>query len=167
MPWITTENGKHVNTDWFDKERQINANKKEADKRNSEDAKSNTKDRYEKAPGLIYGVARINDKFIDIDGYSNKSTEKGMLSELAKTVERYDKAEADGIRDMVKFNEISQSHYNKQDGGNQFICEWEEVPSASRYVDKNGKDSILSGNEGVDIESRDGKYYVHIRIPRR
>ena len=34
--WITTESGKHVNTDWFDKDRQIAANKVEADRRNDE-----------------------------------------------------------------------------------------------------------------------------------
>lgn len=35
MPWITTKEGKHINTDWFDeKERQIAENKKQADKLN-------------------------------------------------------------------------------------------------------------------------------------
>lgn len=34
--WITTESGKHVNTDWFDKDRQIAANKAEADEKNKE-----------------------------------------------------------------------------------------------------------------------------------
>lgn len=35
MPWITTSTGKHINTDWFDeKDRQIQANKAEADNRN-------------------------------------------------------------------------------------------------------------------------------------
>lgn len=36
MPWITTENDKHINTDWFDKERQIADSKKEADSKNKE-----------------------------------------------------------------------------------------------------------------------------------
>ena len=31
MAWITTDSGKHINTDWFDKDRQIEANKAEAD----------------------------------------------------------------------------------------------------------------------------------------
>ena len=33
MPWITTKDGRHVNTDWFDeRDRQIAANKEQADK---------------------------------------------------------------------------------------------------------------------------------------
>ena len=32
--WITTKSGKHINTDWFDKDRQIDANKAEADEKN-------------------------------------------------------------------------------------------------------------------------------------
>jgi hypothetical protein len=34
MAWVTTKDGRQVNTDWFDKDRQINENKKEADARN-------------------------------------------------------------------------------------------------------------------------------------
>ena len=39
MPWLTTKDGRHFNTDWIDqdakqKERQINANKKQADEKN-------------------------------------------------------------------------------------------------------------------------------------
>lgn len=36
MAWIT-KNGKHIDTDWFDKERQIYANKKESDDKNLEE----------------------------------------------------------------------------------------------------------------------------------
>ena len=37
MPWITTESGKHINTDWFDKDKQIAASKAEADQRTLEE----------------------------------------------------------------------------------------------------------------------------------
>lgn len=40
MPWITTKNGKHINTDWLDKDRQISANKKDADRLNKSDNSS-------------------------------------------------------------------------------------------------------------------------------
>lgn len=38
MPWITTKDGRHLNTDWFDKDRQIALNKKEAEKLNKTSA---------------------------------------------------------------------------------------------------------------------------------
>ena len=34
MSWVTTKDGRQVNTDWFDKDRQIEENKKQADDRN-------------------------------------------------------------------------------------------------------------------------------------
>jgi hypothetical protein len=37
MPWFTTKDGKHINTDWFDKERQIEFNKNEASTKNLEE----------------------------------------------------------------------------------------------------------------------------------
>ena len=45
MPWITTKQGKHINTDWFDedekrKEKQIAENEKQADIRNRPDVVS-------------------------------------------------------------------------------------------------------------------------------
>lgn len=47
--WYTTKSGKHVNTDWFDKERQIKANESEAKELNDRDAKAagfNSKDYF-------------------------------------------------------------------------------------------------------------------------
>ena len=38
MAWVTTKDGRHVDTDWFDKEKQIASNKAEAD------SKKETKD---------------------------------------------------------------------------------------------------------------------------
>jgi hypothetical protein len=35
MPWITTKSGAHVNTDWFDRERQIEQNRQQANERNA------------------------------------------------------------------------------------------------------------------------------------
>lgn len=118
---------------------------------------------YRKVPELTFGIAKITDNYIDIDGYSNKATEKGMLSDMAKAVEKYDYGEANAIRDMIKFNEITQTHASS-DAGLQYICEWEEVPSAARYVDEDGKDASLSGKEGVEIETKPGKFYCHVRI---
>lgn len=46
--WITTKTGKRINTDWFDKERQIQANKDEADSRNRSSVSKAQRDYEEK-----------------------------------------------------------------------------------------------------------------------
>lgn len=55
MAWYTTKDGKHINTDWFDKENQITSNKSEADNRNLDD--------YAKAHGDIFLVKRLTEQF--------------------------------------------------------------------------------------------------------
>jgi len=40
MAWFTTKQGKHVNTDWFDKDRQIQQSKQQADALNAESRKN-------------------------------------------------------------------------------------------------------------------------------
>ena len=176
--WLTTKDGRHFNTDWIDneekkavdadadkKEKQMAQAREEAKKASEAEKKSNQV-KVEKAPGLIFGIASITDTYVDIDGYSNKPTVKGMLGELAKAVEKYDKGEADGIRSMVKDKAVEQFHPRKEEPAAQYICEWEEVPSASRHIDKDGKDTLLSGKDWDDIEYKDAKFYVHCRIIR-
>ena len=108
--------------------------------------------REEKVPCLIFGVAKITTSFVDIDGYSKAKTIKELLSNLAKAVEKYNKYEADSLRDSAKFNEIVQYPARKEEGPAQYILEWEEVSYASRINDQ--------GN----LEQKNANYYIHIRI---
>ena len=152
MGWFTTEQGNHINTAWFNAEQkrkydQIAKNQEEANRLNG-------KDKYENVSTLVFGTARITDNFVDIDGYSNKATIKGALGDLARSIDKYDKGEGDALRSSIKFNEIEPSPYNKEDGGNQYILEYEEVSSAGRF------------NANDEYETKPAKWYVHTRILR-
>lgn len=52
MPWVTTKDGRHVDTDWFDKEKQIKQNEKEADKLNNSQKIAELEKRLQNAKGL-------------------------------------------------------------------------------------------------------------------
>ena len=106
-------------------------------------------ERYEDVKGLVFGTARITKNFTDTDGYSNKKTVKGMLGELARAVDKYDKGEADYIRTMILSNEMNMA---PSTGEQSYILEWEEVPNAGRF------------NANEEYESKDANYYVHIRF---
>ena len=124
---------------------------------------------YESIKGtpLIFAMARITPTYITIDGYSNKSTIKGALKDLAKAVAKYSQSESDAILDMINFDEICQYPANNNDG---YVLEWEEVPSASRHVDADGVDTLLSNRddtyENFDVEYKPAKWYLMIRIVR-
>ena len=171
VAWYTV-NGKHIPI-FADneptkaeqkKERDIQQAKEQADILNG---KSKKKDIYKKMSGLTFGMLRETDDFYDVDGYSNKKTEKAMLNQLANAIEKIDKSEAENIRDSVKWNEIVQ-YKGKDAKPGEYILEWEDVPSASRYVDADGVDSLLSKrddkDDNFDIESAPANYYVHIRM---
>ena len=125
---------------------------------------------YEAIKGtpLIFGMANVRKEFIDIDGYSNKKTIAGALSDLAKALDKYDKGEADALRYVIKNKEITQILPDRNIGGAQYLLDWEEVPSASRYVDSKGIDSLLSDEDDSThtIEYKDARWYVHTRVLR-
>ena len=118
-------------------------------------ANRNTVNRREediKGTPLIFGTAVITDTYIDIDGYSNKKTEAGALSDLAKALDKYDKNEADGLRDVIKWNDIQQYSARREEPAAQYILEWEEVPGATRTKDDG------------ELEYKNARYYLHTRI---
>jgi len=102
---------------------------------------------------LVFGTAIITDKFVDIDGYSNKPTLKGALSDLAKALGKYDKGEADALRASVKAGEAEQ-YNNPSDSNNgvQYILEYQPVDSAGRFNDED------------EYKTEPAKWYVHTRI---
>jgi len=124
---------------------------------------------YEEISGtpLIFAIAKITSNYIVIDGYSNKSTIKGALRDLSKAVRKYNTDEADGILDMIKFNEIEQIPATL---GGDYIIEWEPVSSAARHIDSDGIDVSLSNRddtyENFDTEYADAKWYLMTRIVR-
>ena len=126
-----------------------------------------TNDTYEPVSGLTFGTAHITNNYVDIDGYSNRKSEKALLNQLAKAVEPYSKSEAENLRNSVKFNEIVQ--YPGSQGNNEYILEWENVPGASRNVDADDIDVLLSNREDTyensSTEEAPANYYVHVRFP--
>ena len=129
--------------------------------------KFNPVGKIEPVSGLTFGTAHVTDNYVDIDGYSNRKSEKALLNELAKAVEKYDKAEADNLRSAVKFNEITQYPASAD---SDYILEWEKVPGASRNVDADGVDVLLSERDDAfdnsTTEEAPANYYVHIRFPK-
>lgn len=110
---------------------------------------STTREEVPIKKGLIYGTAVIMKDYIDIDGYSNKKTEKGMLGDLARAMDDFDKGEADAIRNMIKFNEIEQVPGER---GATYILEWEEVTSAYNWKNED------------EYDIKPANYYVHVRF---
>lgn len=64
MAWVTTKDGRRVDTDWFDKDKQIADNKKEADDRNKQQIDQTIASKFSKK---VQSTITHAEK--DIDGY--------------------------------------------------------------------------------------------------
>lgn len=93
---------------------------------------------------------------ITIDGYTSNKTERGIIKDVARVIEKYDKEEA---KTLLSFLEYGIDEYNTpflkaENSDCGYFFEYEEVHCVTRY------------NEETDeVEYRDGfNNYFCIRI---
>lgn len=105
---------------------------------------------------LAYVEAIERENTITIDGFKSNKTLRGLIKDVSRAVEKYDKDES---KSLIECLEYGLDEYNnpflkasESDGG--YFFEYEEVPCATRY------------NEYTDeMEYKDGYYYYFcIRI---
>lgn len=105
---------------------------------------------------LAYIEAIERKDTITIDGYTSAKTERGIIADVARAVEKYDKGEAEGLRSCLangldKYNHPFVKSENS-DGG--YFFEYEEVSCASCW-----------NEEKEEMEYKEGYYhYFCIRI---
>lgn len=87
---------------------------------------------------LAYVDAIIRKNAITIDGYTSNKTEHGIVSDVAKAIEKYDKGEADFLREILKIgiDEYNNPFVKNNYDGDSYCFEYEEVPCATRYNEK-------------------------------
>lgn len=95
MPWVTTDSGKHINTDWFDKDNQIASNKAEGDEKNLVEKYSHINPNYKK------GVSNL-----DSAGYNNNCVKCALAFEANM---RGDDVEANAF----KFGELGEKDMSR------------------------------------------------------
>lgn len=105
---------------------------------------------------LTYVDAIKRTDTITIDGYTSNKTEKGIIKDVARAVEKYDKAEADLLRSFLKdkITECNTPFVKPKNSDGGYFFEYEEVHCASRWDD-----------EMEEMEYKDGyHHYFCIRI---
>lgn len=128
MPWITTKTGKRINTDWFDddeanKQRQMDANKKEADKKNS--ISSTLADKYSKIKDEDELRKMMHDDLIPKDSFVNSKEYKEALDDIHNGAEKQKK-----VNERIKeLREIIKNETSFEDG----LLEREDFDSEEDY----------------------------------
>lgn len=93
---------------------------------------------------------------ITIDGYTSNKTERGIIKDVARVVEKYSKDETEALLEYLKMglNEYNTPFVKASESEGGYFFEYEEVPCATRY------------NEETDeMEYKEGYYnYFCIRI---
>lgn len=110
--WVTTKDGRQVNTDWFDKERQIATNKQEADERNG------------KSGAGSYTVYRAG----DLSGASTGMVYFAMSREVA---EKYAKPSSFKMQGKTYKTSLRQVNEYKLDLKNPLVVEGDDDMAAA------------------------------------
>lgn len=96
---------------------------------------------------LAYVDAVVRENTITVDGYTTNKTERGIIKDAARAIEKYDKEEA---KALLSFLECGIDEYNtpfakatNSDGG--YFFEYEEVPCATKYNEKTDEAEYKEG----------------------
>lgn len=83
---------------------------------------------------LAYVGVIERENTITIDGYTSNKTERGVIKDVARAIEKYDKGEADFLLEMLKMGiDECNNPFVKNVDGNSYCFEYEEVPCATMY----------------------------------
>ena len=151
MAWLTTKDGRHFNTDWIDKERQIAENKRQADERNDISISKDNVSNFGKSG--TYTAYRSGDIFDSPMGYLSFGLEESQsylyAEESGKPIEKYDIQiknpyvltgnDFDKMQDVIAKKFAGESYLDKST-----VEEMRKVQKhAAEEMEKQGYDAIL------------------------
>ena len=93
---------------------------------------------------------------ITIDGYTSNKTEKGIIRDVARAIQKFSKIESECLMEMAReYNEeINNPFVNPEDSDGGYFFQYENVGCASKINDETG-----------EMEYKDGFHnYFCIRI---
>lgn len=127
--WVTTKDGRQVNTDWFDKDRQIEENKKQADEKNGKLSETETK--------ILDSLEKITKEVPN-----GKGTIGGKTSDLRFTIGK--------IMGMPFYKTgFKRSFKNKEDSAKTFkIIKLMENKGYIRLLGPEGRQDVFILDEG-------------------
>ena len=84
---------------------------------------------------LAYVDVIERENTITIDGYTSNKTERGIIKDVARLIEKYDKAEANALLELLKYgiDECNTPFVKNIYGKDSYCFEYEEVPCATKY----------------------------------
>lgn len=152
MAWLTTEDGRRVNTDWFDKDRQIAKNNVEADRLNG---------RSVDLSSLSY--VDTKEWFTNNSNYS-KWNDKIEEEEWEETIYKYTGEVSDLMNNYLRTGNFSGHKYYDEQDIKQYVKELDniikEFELKSPLTTYRVSDSNLLGKHGMSyeqIKSMEGK----------
>lgn len=87
---------------------------------------------------LAYVEATERENTITVDGYTSNKTERGIIKDVARAIEKYDKEEASFLLEVLKMgiDEYNNPFVKNNYDGDCYCFEYEEVPCATKYNEK-------------------------------
>lgn len=96
---------------------------------------------------LAYVDANERTDSVVIDGYTSNKTIKGIIRDVARAVEKYDRMEAESLRSFLKYkiDEYNNPFIEAKNSNNGYFFEVEEVPCATKYNENTSENEYREG----------------------
>lgn len=96
---------------------------------------------------LAYVEAIERKDTVTIDGYTSNKTIKGIIKDVARALEKYDKGEADALRSFLscEIDKYNTPFIKASENEGGYFFEVEEVGGACRYNDETGELETKAG----------------------
>jgi len=148
MSWYTAKNGKHINTDWFDKDRQIEVNKKEADERNMPIIPH-----FNMHPDISYALNYFKGVVDENNDYRKQIESMKSVKEEVSIADLYTDQDVNKVSDIRRMLESIKSG--------------EVDTSTVKVIEVDGKRILLDGNTRLAALSLLGVKKVKVSVYRK
>lgn len=161
MPWITTKSGKHINTDWFDdeKEKQIAKNQEQASQA-SDHERHKPLESIEDAYELQQEMHKM---FIEEDSYINSKEFKELESELHKARTELDESKKKFLElcDVVKKETTIDEDILKQFEGDKDLARMFSKKTPKGEAAEKEKKLVLEKSKEIEqrVEALSNKHH--------
>lgn len=169
MPWLSTDDGRHFNTDWIDKDKQIAENKKQADNLSYEDKRKCQIDAIHK---WVKEFDKVTDRDREvIEGWIQEESKNNPVTNNLTRGVAMSREEVDRFKEGQSYTEGKLASWSTRAGMAQAHArnnKTDDKPCAVTFRIKNGikkaaKLGIMQDakfREGEVVSSKDAKFVI-------
>lgn len=153
MPWITTKDGRHINTDWLKEKQDKDRNKEEADKASAQNESTQS---YHSSMIKELSQSKYTDGTYDIETKTIKDFDNGYQVTFCQIGDNYTDAQyQQKVNECLKMSSDGKTYAGKFEGTPEISFHCADRKTAETYARANNQISIWdwkANKEAIEYE---------------